>query len=132
MKDSKRFKAGLYPERSFTSKKDSLIKLNFFKLAIFSALISVVNIFAIFILKDNLPPQVPLFYGLALGEDQLVSASQLTIPAILALSIIGLNAFLSTFFENLFLKQTLILGAFAVSLLSAITTVKIIFLVGSF
>jgi len=131
MKNTKRFKSDIYTENSLTSKK-VLIKLNFFKIVVFAVLISVANIVVVLILKDNLPPQVPLFYGLALGEEQLVSTNWLTIPSILSLSIIGINAFLSAFFENLFIKQTLVFGAFAVSLLSVITTVKIIFLLGSF
>ena len=97
-----------------------------------SVLFSISAISIPIIFRNNLPPVIPLFYGLAEGENQLVHPLFLTIPAGLGLLIILINTLLSTIISNNFIKRSLILSSFAVSLLVFITTVKILLLVGSF
>ena len=97
-----------------------------------SVLFSISAISIPIIFRNNLPPVIPLFYGLAEGENQLVHPLFLTIPAGLGLLIILINTLLSTIITNNFIKRSLILSSFAVSLLVFITTVKILLLVGSF
>ncbi|KKQ26139.1 MAG: hypothetical protein US62_C0009G0025 [Candidatus Woesebacteria bacterium GW2011_GWA1_37_8] len=97
-----------------------------------SVLFSISAISIPIIFRNNLPPVIPLFYGLAEGENQLVNPLFLTIPAGLGLLIILINTLLSTIISNNFIKRSLILSSFAVSLLVFITTVKILLLVGSF
>ena len=97
-----------------------------------SVLFSISAISIPIIFRNNLPPVIPLFYGLAEGENQLVHPLFLTIPSGLGLLIILINTLLSTIITNNFIKRSLILSSFAVSLLVFITTVKILLLVGSF
>lgn len=82
-------------------------------------------------LKGRLPPEVPLFYGAAEGQEQIAASSLLIIPPIVSSLFIAVNIFLSYFLEDEFLKKALILAAISTSLLAATTTIKIIFLVGS-
>jgi len=84
------------------------------------------------VFANNLPPTIPLFYGLAEGENQLAKPLFLSLPGGSALLIALINTFLSIVIANNFVKKALILSSFAVSLLSFITTVKILLLVGSF
>jgi len=79
-----------------------------------------------------MPPEIPLFYGLPQSNAQLASNWMLFIPSSVSLFIIGLNIALAKNVKNEFLKKTLILSSVAVTFFSAITTLKIIFLVVSF
>lgn len=89
--------------------------------------------FGIFLLSfRHLPPEVPLFYGLPKGEEQLASSGKLFIPALLALITTIFNTFLILLLEDNFLKKSLVLASFGVNLLSLITTLRIITLVSSF
>lgn len=99
---------------------------------IFSAVLNVFVAALSLLVISKLPPQVPLFYGLPQTEEQLASAWMLVIPSALAFLMLLGNASLSLFIEGDFLKKALVGASFAVSLFSAVTTLKIIFLVGSF
>lgn len=79
-----------------------------------------------------LPPYIPLFYGLAEGEEQLAPSFVLTIPSLVSILIIVLNISISSLAKDIFLKRTLILAAVVATIFSLITTIKIILLVGSF
>lgn len=82
-------------------------------------------------LKGKLPPEVPLFYGAAEGQEQIAASGLLIIPPIISSLFIAVNLLLSYILEDEFLKKTLILAAISTSLLAATTTIKIFFLVGS-
>lgn len=97
-----------------------------------SVLLSVLTILFVIAIQKKLPPQIPLFYGLPEGEDQLTSKIGLIIPSFFALTITLFNAFLTSLLKNKFLRETLILSSFTISVLSLITTIKIALLVGSF
>lgn len=90
-----------------------------------------VSLFAILV-KGVLPPEVPLFYGKPVGEEQLASSLGLVIAPGVSLLVTLVNTILSAFVEDPFLKKALVISAFFVSLLTAITIFKIIFLVGFF
>ena len=79
-----------------------------------------------------LPPEVPLFYGEALGEAQIGKSMGLTIPSLISLLIIVVNLLISFIVRDEFLKRVLILASLATAIFSTITTIKIILLVGSF
>lgn len=117
-------------------KQSSLSKIAseipFFGLLVVSLFICIATILGVLYLKDYIPPQVPLFYGLPEGEEQLTTATGLTIPAFGALIIIVINTILATIFENNFVRNSLVLTSFAATLFATITTVKILLLVGSF
>lgn len=78
-----------------------------------------------------LPPEIPLFYGLPIGSSQIASKWLLSIPPISSLVILGVNVGLSKIVREEFLKKTLILSAMFITMLSTITTLKIIFLIAS-
>ena len=86
----------------------------------------------IFVLKGFLPPEVPLFYGNAVGETQLVKTLFLIVAPLSSLAILLLNTFLSSTFSDIFLKRALIVASLFVSALTTITVVKVILLVGFF
>jgi len=79
-----------------------------------------------------LPPQVPLFYGLAEGEAQLAPRILLVIPSSASIIILLANSFISSLITDEFIKKVVILGAIATAFFAVITSVKIAFLVGSF
>jgi len=79
-----------------------------------------------------LPPEVPLFYGKPEGEEQLASSWLLVLPSLVSLLILFVNLAISSLTKSDFLKKTLVLAGIGACLFSIITTLKIIFLVGSF
>jgi hypothetical protein len=93
--------------------------------------ISVLNLLIILIAQRFLPPVVPLYYGLAEGEQQLGTLNELFILPVLSFGVIIANYVLASFINNEFIKQALVIIALSTSLLLLITSVKIIFLVGS-
>lgn len=94
-------------------------------LSLFSALL-------ILVFKGILPPQIPLFYGLPVGETQLTPYWGFLIAPAASLVISAINIFISSQITDSFYKKVLIISAFFISILVAITTVRIIFLVGFF
>ena len=93
-----------------------------------------VNLFLIiFVLAmlTFLPPVVPLLYGLPKGEEQLVPKIFLVLPGLCAQAILILNVALIKFLNDGFLAKSLFYLLIAICALSVITTLKIVFLVGS-
>jgi len=101
-------------------------------LFIISAVSSFVGIVGIIILKNNLPPEVPVFYGRSVGEERLGPTVYLIIPSLCSLFVTLVNFILSIFFRNQFLKKALAVTAVTTAIFSFITTVEIVLLVGSF
>jgi len=94
-----------------------------------------VNLFFIllvFLFQSKLPPVVPLYYGLPKGSEQLAPKLALTFPALLALMITAINIFFASVMDNQFLQKILLGVAGLITLLAGFTTIKIVFLVGSF
>lgn len=84
------------------------------------------------LVQNNLPPVVPLFYGLPTGEEELSQKIFLTIPSLISLLIIFANVVLIKYTKDSFLPKVLLGLIIGSTILGAITTIKIIFLVGSF
>lgn len=84
----------------------------------------------IFISQAHLPPEVPLFYGLPSGEEQLSQSPLLILPPIISLILIGLNFLLIRTTKDKFLQNVLLSTMVVITALSTITIAKIIFLVG--
>ena len=99
---------------------------------IYLGLANILVIVLVFIANSYLPPEVPLFYGLVYGEEQLASSYLLVLPSLVSLIIILINSMVSMYVEDKFIKSVLIITNFAVTFFSIITTIKIILLVGSF
>jgi len=94
--------------------------------------INILIITFILLISKNLPPQVPLFYGLSEGENQLATKFMLIIPPFVSLMILALNLSLTKIVEDEFLTKVLIVAGLATAIFSSITVLRIIFLVGSF
>lgn len=78
-----------------------------------------------------LPPEIPVFYGLPTGAEQIKPWWFIAVPSLFSILILGLNILLAKLTTQDFLKRALILAAITVSFLSFVTTIKIIFLVGN-
>ncbi len=97
-----------------------------------SAATSITLAVGILVLRGNLPPKLPLFYGKPVGEAELTTITGFLIAPAAALSITCFNTLLSFVFKDVFVKKILILSSLFATLLIAITLVKIITLVGFF
>ena len=97
-----------------------------------SVLLNIVSTVVIFTLKGTLPPVVPLFYGLPVGAEQLTPMLELFLAPAAGLIITAINVFVSIFSKDIFLKKSLIISSAFISLLLAITVVKIVLLVRFF
>ncbi|MFC1710515.1 hypothetical protein ACFL0F_02560 [Patescibacteria group bacterium] len=111
--------------RSFFSK----VPFAVFVLASF--VLNILVIMLVFVISRFLPPEVPLLYGFPEGQDQLVSTYYLAIPSLVSLVITIINLILSSFVSDSLSKNALVFTSLVLTLFSFITTVKIIFLVGS-
>ena len=98
----------------------------------FSSSISLLAAFVVFFTLNILPPVVPLLYGHPEGQAQLVPKLALLVAPAAAMTITIINATLTVLMKNEFLQKILVISAFLISVLSAITVLKIIFLVSSF
>ena len=93
---------------------------------------NLIIIIAVFLTRGFLPPVVPLFYGFPKGADQLAPSVALTIPPTIAIIVTLVCVVLITIFKDEFLKKILLATSIVVSILSFVTVLKIILLVGSF
>ncbi|MBI2066131.1 hypothetical protein HYT60_01305 [Candidatus Woesebacteria bacterium] len=112
--------------------KFEISALPFKNFAVASSVVNILIILTTLFAQKFLPPQVPLFYGLAGGEGQLAPRLFLLIPSLGSLVVLIINSFISARVEDVFIKKALILAAIGTTFFAAITTLKIIFLVGSF
>ncbi len=97
-----------------------------------SLILNVVLIISILIFRNLIPPVVPLFYGAAAGEDQLVVALALTVAPCVSLIVTIGNMFLSQTVKDEFLSKILAISSLLVTGLIMVTVIKIFFLVGYF
>ena len=107
-------------------------KLTIQRLCLFLASLNVLLIGIILILKGFLPPIVPLFYGLPDGVEQLTPYFGLILAPAIGLVIPFVNIFISNTIRDIFLKKALVISSAFISLLLAITIIKIVLLVGLF
>lgn len=86
----------------------------------------------VLVVRNHLPPQLPLFYGLPKGEEQLTSTFGLIIPSLTSIAIVLVNFGLAQILSDSYFRRILSLASIGSVFLSTITTLKIIVLVGSF
>lgn len=94
--------------------------------------LDVATIVIVILTKGFLPPVAPLLYGRPEGASQLIPSIGLIIAPSTALVITLINIFLTKPVKDKFLQQILIVSTFLISLLTTITVLKVIFLVGFF
>jgi hypothetical protein len=95
-------------------------------------IINVLCVAVIFIFKEFLPPVVPLFYGKPAGDGQLIPTLGLIVAPVVSLIITFINLGLNIIIKDIFLKKILAVAAIFLTLITTITVVKIISLVGFF
>lgn len=118
-------------KKRFDQKKEKFERLPLKKFYIFSFFLNIGILATSFLSKIFLPPEIPLFYGFPQSSQQISPSYLLFIPSLVSLTITMINAYLSIFVDNIYLKKVLAFSSVLVSFLSALTTFKIIFLVGS-
>lgn len=106
--------------------------LPYAKLIIASTIINIVFIFVIIIFRNNLPPQIPLFYGKPQSGEQLGSNILLIILPLAALAVTFINSLVIKFTKDEFSKKILVTTIGVTTLLSVITIIKTYILIGSF
>lgn len=98
----------------------------------FSVVLNLTSFISILVLRNYLPPVVPLFYGLPAGTEQLAPAIGLFLAPVLGLFTIFVNVVVGNMTRNIFLRRTLIVSSTSLSILLAVAVIKIILLVGFF
>lgn len=98
---------------------------------VFSFLTSSIVLFLGLISQLVLPPEIPLFYNLPLTTEQLAKSILIILPSAVSMLITTLNIVVSIKINDNYLKKSLAFASLIVTTLSSITTLKIIFLVGS-
>ncbi|HJY98278.1 MAG TPA: hypothetical protein VJ227_01035 [Patescibacteria group bacterium] len=97
-----------------------------------SASLNLLTVVVYFAASNFLPPVAPLLYGHPEGEAQLVPKLGLLLAPATAFLITLINVFLALLVKSDFLQKILVVSALLISLLTTITVLRIIFLVGSF
>ncbi|OGM19406.1 hypothetical protein A2685_01980 [Candidatus Woesebacteria bacterium RIFCSPHIGHO2_01_FULL_37_10] len=118
--------------RKKTRIKVQIKRIPYLKLIITSASISFLSIISVYVFKNKLPPEVPLYYGLSEGVEQLSSVNGLVIPGAISIVITAINTSLAYTSENDYIKKTLIISSFVLSIFAVVTVFRIMLLVGSF
>lgn len=97
----------------------------------FNILIIVIQLGFLFYKFNQLPQEVPLFYSLPFGEDQLASTSQLFFIPIFSITIGLINTVISSIFldNKTLLSRLLIIFSLIYSFLSLVTLFQIINLI---
>jgi hypothetical protein len=113
-------------------KLENYLSLPFFKPLSIILLINLLLILLILLIRNNLPPQVPLYYGRPFGAEQLADKYSLIIPPLFSMFVIFINIALIQLLKDNFLRYVLFTMTIVTTCLSAITVLKIIFIVGSF
>jgi hypothetical protein len=90
-----------------------------------------VTIIFLLAVQGRLPPEVPLFYGLPQGREQLAKPIFLILPSLISIVIITANLFMIRFLKDDFLKKVILAAGAGTALFACITSVKIAFLVGN-
>lgn len=99
------------------------------KLAIVCFIINAVIVAIVLAVQKNLPPVVPLFYGLPEGQGQLASNTTLALPAAISSVFTIVNLLISRFTKDNFLEKVFVGLTITTLALSTITVIKIILLV---
>lgn len=109
-------------------------KLNLYlkKPAVLCLSVNILVAIGVLLLSSKLPPVVPLFYGKPFGEEQLVSRSFIILPPLIASIFILINMSLGKIVKDKFLQNILLALILGCTLLSTITVIKVILLIGNF
>lgn len=115
----------------FKKIKPEFEKLPLKKLFLTIIVISLVTVLFGLVSQIFLPPQIPLFFGLPQTKSQLAPSILIVLPSLISIFISLTNVFISIKIHDVYLKKVLAFSAITVSIMAAITTLKIIFLISS-
>lgn len=97
-----------------------------------SVVLNVSTVLILLGIQNIIPPVAPLLYGRPEGAGQLVPSMWLIIAPLVSIFLSVLNTLLIKLVKDRFIQQILVISAFLISLLTTITVLKIVFLVGFF
>lgn len=106
-------------------------KLPLSQLIISTAITNLIIILLGLVSRILLPPQIPIFFGLPQTEEQLATSLFIIIPPSISLVFVVINSILAINIDSNYIKKSLAFGSLAITILSTIAVLKIIFLVGS-
>ncbi len=109
-----------------------MAKKSFEKIVIICLVINALTIISVILLRKNLPPTIPLFYGLPVSEEELTSSIGLIIPPTTAIILIALNWGITKVTKDEFIKKIFTGLIICITAFAVIAVVKTFFLVGSF
>ena len=96
----------------------------------FTLVVIIASLFFLFFSWSKLPPEVPLFYSLPWGKEQLVPPYFLWFLPLSSHLLLLLNSFLASYFsEDKFLVRVLMISAGLYALLTSLTLWRIITLI---
>lgn len=98
----------------------------------FFLIFNLILLLVLIILKNHLPPVIPLFYGAPAGSAELAANQAIFLPTILTATETLINLILTFKVKDEFIKKALIGSCGFLTFLSAFTTIRIILLVGNF
>ena len=107
-------------------------KITFVNYFLAAAILNALSLLAPVVLRKFLPPVVPLLYGRPTGEGQLVPTLGLLIAPAAALLITAINLLLNLSTKDDFLKKVFAASALVISIVTTITVIKVMLLVGFF
>ena len=106
--------------------------LPFKKVVVVSLLINLITIGTTLVFQNNLPPEIPLFYGKPRGIEQLSQKTYLVIPPSIALVIAIINIIFVHIISDKFLQKLLSGIILIISIMAAYSVYKTFSLVGNF
>jgi len=107
-------------------------KVSFRNYFIIAVVLSIISIAGILLIKNYLPPIIPLYYGKPTGADQLAPTLYFLIIPGVSILISGINLIINLYIKDEFVKKVLAVSSLLASIMATITIVKIVFLIGLF
>mgnify|MGYP000986553723 CR=1 FL=1 len=117
-----------FPSKQFIDTK----KLPFLTYIYAASIINILIIGTTFLIQNLLPPEIPLYYGLAEGQEQIAKSIFLFVPNSISLLILIINSAIASYIKQDYYKKILIVAGLISTFFASITVFKIVFLVGSF
>ena len=108
-----------------------LKRIPFYKIVVPVLAVNLLLVLLVILMQRSLPPVIPLFYGQPAGERELAKSIWPMIPAVVSLVLVVINVGLTKLVGDNFLQRALVGAIVAVTTLSTITIIKIMFLVGN-
>ena len=102
-----------------------------FKYLVGIILFNVIVAVLVLLLQNNLPPTVPLYYGRPRGEEQLAPQLFLLVPPLSSAVVTIINGVIAYLISDQFVRKVVLGISCAVTILSTITVINIILLVGN-